>query len=139
MFEKIGSLKKAIDRIARKAGNLVVLGDLNTMGLQFPKPRKKDSRVLAGEEIAALGTFAADWGMRVLPKDLDHTWTGGAGDSDLDHVVASEGIEFQTLGKRPDGSPAEVLVRGWQQLVGAARKSFVAEVSDHCSLYAEVK
>ena len=69
----------------------------------------------------------------------DNTWTGSAGDSNLDHVVASTGLSFKALGSRTDGSPAEILVKGWQQLSGAARKAFVAEVSDHCALYAEVQ
>ena len=91
------------------------------------------------QRVAALGLFADEWGMRILPKDLDNTWTGSKPDSPLDHVVASKGLKFKALGTRPDGSPAEVLVKGWQQLSGAVRKAFVAEVSDHCSLYAEVK
>jgi endonuclease/exonuclease/phosphatase family metal-dependent hydrolase len=140
MFEHGWKLKKAIDKIAGGPGqgHLIILGDLNTMGLQFPTPKKANTKVDAQAEIAALATFAGQAGMRLLPKDLDVTWKGSQGESNLDHVLASNALQFGGQGTTPAGQPASVAVRGWNQLSGEARKKFLAEISDHSSLFAEV-
>ncbi len=140
MFAKIGKMKAAIDGIAGGPGkgNLIVLGDLNTMGLLYPGTVKKDRRVSGEEEVAALGAFAEMMNMKPLAKEFDATWHGsGNKTSALDHVLASQPLNFTELGKR-DGKPFQVRVRGWNQLTGPARDKFLAEISDHSSLFAQV-
>ncbi|HEY2333666.1 MAG TPA: hypothetical protein VGH58_01490 [Solirubrobacterales bacterium] len=59
-------------------------------------------------------------GMRVLSKTAAVTWRGGGKmRSNLDHVVASEQIEFEQNGGR------EVEVRGWPQLPEAEQEKWV--------------
>ena len=138
MFGKTWKLKGALDRKKDQAdaAQLLVLGDLNTMGLMFPRPAKKFLRVDAPTEIAALGESAEKAGMRLLPKDQPFTWNGSAGKSNLDHVLASQALRLRNFGSAAE--PAEIRVTGWPQLSGAQLTSFLAEISDHASLYAEI-
>lgn len=125
MFEKIESLKRSIDRLANDGeGRLLVMGDLNTMGLWFPTRRRSDLRVSAEDEITALGKESSKVGMSLIPKDADKTFNNGRFISDLDHVLASDNLSIAE----------PVAVRGWNQLNGAAQKKFIKEVSDHSSL-----
>lgn len=137
MFGKAWKLKAALDRKdADKAGRLIVTGDLNTMGMMYPRPLKKFQRVDAPTEIAALGESAVVAGMRLLAKDEPFTWMGGAGKSNLDHMMVSQAVQVRNFGTA--AAPLEVRVRGWPQLAGAALKQYLAEISDHASLYVEV-
>jgi endonuclease/exonuclease/phosphatase family metal-dependent hydrolase len=139
MFEKIWSLKNALDKQSPEGtgARFVVLGDLNTMGLQFPSRRKSDTRVSEAGEIEALAGFAKRRGMLLLRKEFPHTFNNGKLVSDLDHVLASDNIPFRELGQ-VEGEPFHVRVTGWQQLEGDARETFIETISDHCSLYCEV-
>jgi hypothetical protein len=139
MFAKIWSLKKALDKQAPDGlgARFATLGDLNTMGLQYPSRRKGDLRVSGEGEVAALGGLARRNGMVVPVKEFPATWAGDGLASDLDHVLATENLVFKEQGE-VDGHPFYVKVTGWQQLQGAERKRFLDTVSDHCSLYCEV-
>jgi len=140
MFEKTVSLKKRIDKLAQsQSGRLIVLGDLNTMGLSYPTRRKAHRRVTAEEEIAALGTAGKKVSMSLLVKEFDLTFNNGKLTSDLDHVLAGDNLDFITQGSAEDGSSFKVNVRGWQQLSGNSRKRFIEEISDHCSLLVKVE
>ena len=54
--------------------------------------------------------------------------------ADLDHVIASKNLNFQTW--EPDG--AEAHVQGWNQLTGRDRANYLFNLSDHSALYAEI-
>jgi endonuclease/exonuclease/phosphatase family metal-dependent hydrolase len=145
------SLNKKIQQLAEDSGEqarLIIAGDLNTMGLQFPSKKIKSHRVLTGEqEIAGLDHLAARahrggfQGMSRAPKEHDLTFSNSNGSQkgDLDHVLVSSGLELEQLGNLPSGDLFAVRVKGWQQLYGANRKDFVDNVSDHCALYFRVK
>lgn len=138
MFGKAWKLKGALDRHlgGDGASRLVVMGDLNTMGLMFPRTGKKYLRVDSPTEIAALAEAAKVAGMKLLGKSRDVTWKGSAGESNLDHVIASASLEFTRFG---DGSDApQVRVLGWPDLAGVAQTTFLKNVSDHASLYLEI-
>jgi endonuclease/exonuclease/phosphatase family metal-dependent hydrolase len=137
MVEKIANLKKAIDKLAQGAGRLIVMGDLNTMGLFFPTKKKADQRVSAVQEIKALDDAGGKMKMSLLAKEFHLTFNNGSLTSDLDHVLASDVLNFEQLGAA--GAPFVVSVRGWQQLSGQARKNFIDTISDHCSLLVKVK
>ncbi len=138
MFDKVWKVKKAIDKLSDNGkGRLIVLGDLNTMGLQYPAPKKSNERVAEGDEIAALGLLAADSNMRVLGKEFDKTFNNLKLRSDLDHILATNNLGFTEF--KSGAKKFEVKVTGWQQLKGEARKDFIRNISDHCSLYCEVK
>jgi len=140
MFEHLFRLKRKIDEREGGQGRLLVLGDLNTMGLGFPFDRKKDERVAESSELSGLAELAAKVGMRILAKSHGETWSNSSGSmtSDLDHVLASGAVSFKRLNDS-SGAACDVVVRGWVDLSGAARKKFIAELSDHSSLYAEVR
>lgn len=128
MFEKIVSVKKALDKLAQGDSRLIALGDFNTMGLFFPTRRKSNGRVTAGEEVSALDSAGDKVKMSVLTKDFSNTYSNGKIESNLDQVIASDNLRITT----------PVAVRGWQQLAGVARQKFINEISDHCSLLLKV-
>lgn len=141
MFEKIWSLKGRLDRMNEpRPGNLVVMGDLNTMGLQYPRRLVSHRLVGGGEEVEAVRHLADRAGMRILKKEFDITYNNLRVESDLDHALASEHMSFRTLGNREaDGEPFAVRVRGWHQLGGQARRRFIEHISDHSALIVELE
>ncbi|MDH5558999.1 MAG: endonuclease/exonuclease/phosphatase family protein, partial [Alphaproteobacteria bacterium] len=109
MFRKIWSLQTSLTGATPSNNpNLIVLGDLNTMGWR--------GKVTGRQEIDALTHDASQNGMRVLDKDRPETWhawgkgprgnrrklrvdeLAGAKRSNLDHVIASDGLEFANAG-----------------------------------------
>lgn len=139
MFDKVWNLRKALDKKVggNKRERLVVVGDLNTMGLQFPTRRKADLVVSGPGEIEALEKFAEKQMMTRLQKSHDVTWKkfGKNWTSDLDHVIASDIADFKTLGNRSsDGEPFTVQVSGWVDNTAVKREKFIEKLSDHSSL-----
>lgn len=141
MLRRALSLKIRLDEIAKGKANLLVLGDLNTMGLQYPELLAAYTRVSEKEEIAGLAEWAQAFekkdrkaDMLLLRKDRPATWTNGRKRSNLDHVLASSQMKFEELGRDPDGNPAQVRVEGWWDLKGQELRDYVSRVSDHCSL-----
>jgi len=139
-FKNAFDLKKALDKEAGGIGksNFIILGDLNTMGMDY----LFDKDIEAEIELKKLAKNAKTREMRILEKDFDKTWTNGRSMfGNLDHVIASEQLKFERVDN------AEVNVSGWKELVnlehptesGNAFKHFVKKVSDHNSLYFEVK
>jgi len=142
MFDRVWKLRTALNKKvlqsngAITAAHLVVLGDLNTMGLFYPTNTLANALVKAPREIEVLGLQAAKVAMRVLSKDEPLTYnSGGSLKGNLDHVLADVALNF--LPPEP-GAVADVAVRGWPQLQGNARKEFIANVSDHASLFARI-
>ncbi len=132
LFGTVWSMKRTLEKLPEQKGQarLIATGDLNTMG------RKNGPS--SAEEIATLGAQAARNGMRVLRKTHDFTWSGdGKKMSNLDHIIASNDIQFRTQQAGPPA--AEVLVDGWVNRTGDARTNFVKNISDHSLLFAEVK
>ena len=150
-FRKIWNLQSRLRQIPEmnNNANLIVLGDLNTMG--------NGGSIDGVGEIRRMEQGATANGMRVLRKEFDETWhQWGRGPrnsrrrlrvsdlptatrSNLDHVIASNELRFQRLTNAPDGSAAHVFVQGWQQEQGNRRVDFLWEVSDHCALYGFVQ
>ena len=140
MFKKIWKLKKALGGLRIQSGRarFVALGDLNTMGRS--KIGSKPS-ISGGDELRMLEKGAKAHGMRILSKSYDKTWStiSGSKKSSLDHVIASDDVSFQVwtyLGESENKFEVEVL--GWNERTGNARKSFIKNISDHCSLWAEL-
>ncbi|WOO39441.1 endonuclease/exonuclease/phosphatase family protein [Rubellicoccus peritrichatus] len=134
-------LEKAIDfnKILKKATgaqepNYLFMGDLNTMGMNY-KFSKYD--IPQTEEIARLDRFCKARGLRRLSKTFDETYGNFNRSkpltSDLDHVVASEHLQFRSL----DGK--EIKVSGWNdESTLAKKKAWTEKYSDHNMLYFEV-
>lgn len=137
MIERALKFKRYLDKVAGGKANFMFMGDLNTMGLDHVYGKEGRSllrdRVSADHELEAVAYRAGKSGMRVLSKTADVTWRGdGRMRSDLDHVVASDQIEFERVGGK------DVEVRGWPQLPDADQEKWVEEFSDHALLYFEV-
>ncbi len=145
VFSKVWKLRDALARRALSGNaNLIVLGDLNTMG---------KGRTISGErEVNWLARTATRKGMRMLDKDAETTWSqwgrgqrgnrrklrvaelDGLKESNLDHVIASDEVSFV-----PHGVNGEAIhVKGWQQLSGREKVDFLWSLSDHCALFGEV-
>jgi len=139
MFDKIWSVKTALDKKSPEGGGakFVALGDMNTMGLQFPLKKKADIRVSEKDEIGALEAIAQKQNMVLLPKEFASTFNNGKFTSNLDHILATNNVAFRKFGLI-DHQPFFVRVTGWQQLQGNAQKKFIETISDHCSLYCEI-
>lgn len=138
MFDKVWSLRKALDKkVGNKRERLIAIGDLNTMGLQFPSRRKSDNVIPGIKEIEALEGFAEANDMVRLEKSHDQTWKklGKNWTSDLDHVIASNIASFKSLGTRDtDGKPYHVQVSGWNDKPTNQQEAFIEKLSDHASL-----
>ncbi len=145
VFGKVWRLKAALaKRAASGDSNLIVLGDLNTMG--------KGRTISGASEIRKLAKAANKNGSRMLEKDGDATWsqwgTGpivnrkklkvseldGLKTSDLDHVIAANEIEFDPCGDNGE----DIHVKGWRQLTGTRKVNFLWSLSDHCALFGKV-
>ncbi|WP_259782730.1 endonuclease/exonuclease/phosphatase family protein [Aestuariispira ectoiniformans] len=148
MLAEAFNLKNALNRarearrqddptLADHPANFMVIGDLNTMGVNYPT----DSRVLVSGETEAdeLGHSAARREMKKLVKSHDTSWIGVLGGatvkSALDHVIAAEHMTFKAFANN-----AQVDVRGWvQQPTEAEQLQWSNEFSDHSLLYLEVE
>ena len=132
--------RKTLDKAVDGAANYIFLGDLNSMGLSYPYDKGIDAKT----ELKRWDRRAsAYYDMRRLSKTHDLTFSNGSGssipDSNLDHVYASKHLAFKKF-NRPDGSKAEVDVRGWIDKVNQGEKDqWINEYSDHSLLYLEVQ
>lgn len=115
--------------------NYIFLGDLNTMGFDFPY-KKYD--IPAGHELHNLDRGAKYHDMRRLSKTSELTWWNGKQKykpgSSLDHVMAAQHIGFKLI------EGAEVAVRGWpERSTDAQKRDWIENFSDHGLLYFEVQ
>jgi exonuclease III len=143
MLERAFEFRKVLDRAAGGPGSAryVFLGDLNTMGLEYPFDRDIEPAL----ELKKWDRYAArkSIGMRRLGKTHDASWFNGSQSSlapaNLDHVYASWNLEFRHF-RRPGGGTAEVDVRGWvDDATVAGKDEWIGRYSDHSLLYFEVR
>lgn len=146
VLKKVWSLKEALARrTSDSKANLIVLGDLNTMG--------KGRTISGASEIRKLEREAVRNGMKLVSKDRSTTWSqwgkgprgnrrrlymselDGLMESDLDHVIASNELSLLPVGNNGE----KVHVRGWHQRSGQAKADWLWDISDHCALYGEVQ
>ncbi len=138
MLERAMEFRKTLDRSAGGAGqaNYIFLGDLNTMGLEYPFKHNIASDV----ELAKWDKYAkkAAISMQRLVKSHPNSWSNGSTSSipasNLDHVFASTNLNFKTFANQ-----SQVDVRGWvDQPTVAAQDRWIKDFSDHSLLYFEV-
>jgi endonuclease/exonuclease/phosphatase family metal-dependent hydrolase len=132
--------RKTLDSAAHGKANYLFLGDLNTMGLDYPYQKDIDVATELKKWDAQASRY---YDMRRLVKTRDASWSNGSGssipDSNLDHVYASNHLKFKMF-SRSDGTQAEVDVRGWaNQTTAAAKDQWIKDFSDHSLLYLEVQ
>ena len=133
--------RKKLNEATGGSANYIFLGDLNTMGLDYPYNSDIDSTT----ELRRWDTRASRYyDMKRLSKTQDVTWSNGSTssipDSNLDHVFASKHLLFKQFNRPSDGAKADVDVRGWVNQGSAADKdNWIKNYSDHCLLYFEVQ
>ncbi len=141
MIDLAFKFKHVLEDAAKRPVNYLFCGDMNTMGLDYPFARKADRHlehdtIQADHEVSRLSYLAADNGMRLLTKSAPATWAdpGDPGRrSNLDHVVATDGITFADQG----GSDVRVL--GWPELPVDQQPDWILKHSDHGLLYFKIE
>lgn len=133
--------REVVDVISPAEPNFIFLGDLNTMGLEYvfaqpggPGTQLERDRASAEHEIARLSYEGGKVGMRVLTKTRDATWRSLSDESNLDHVVAADHLQFRQFSGR------DVEVRGWPELGSEQeQRDWIEDFSDHGLLFFEVQ
>lgn len=132
MLTKVRDLKGAIDRAVGGDSRFILLGDLNTMGLNMTF---SDSDLTGREEIARVDRILAYRGLHRQPKTHDATFNNGSTSSylpaDLDHVYATDNLTFSD-----QCGGAKVRVAGWAEAVDA--DAWIDRYSDHAPLIFEI-
>ena len=143
MFSKIFDLKKELDKAQRRLSgipsdrsNFIVLGDMNTMGLDY---YRSSHDIPQEHEIDVIKSKFASRGMIVAVKSSPVTWSNGTGSSyppsDLDHVFASEKLRLSDM----DAQGNKVRVAGWAEMKDVAEQDeWINRYSDHAPLIFEV-
>ena len=133
MWDKVRSLKKALNKKSDDS-KYIVLGDLNTMGMNYSYGNKDIS---GAEEIARMEKLVSrsSYNMKLLTKSHPHTYFNGTNGTyppaNLDHVFATKNISFVPK------NGCEVEVTGWNTVTNP--DTWIKEYSDHAILYFEVK
>lgn len=131
MFEKVRSLKDAIDRGTNETCQFILVGDLNTMGLNLTYSGKDLS---GAEELTRIDKILGGKKLRRQPKSHSATFNNGSASSyppaDLDHVYASDNCQLL------EASPGvTVRVAGWAEQTSPAQvDQWIAAFSDHAPL-----
>ena len=132
--------RNTLDKAVGGNANYIFLGDLNSMGMDYPYKKEIDSTL----ELKRWDTRAKQfYNLKRLIKTKDNTWSNGSGstipDSNLDHVYASEHLKFKQFNKGTS-EKADVSVRGWVDAKSDSEKNkWIKDYSDHSLLYLEVQ
>jgi hypothetical protein len=141
MLERAFDFRKALDKSSGGPGkaHYIFLGDLNTMGMEYPFDRSIDATI----ELKKWDKYASrkSISMRRLIKTHDASWNNGSGSSippsNLDHVYSSTNLQFKSFMNA--GVTANVSVRGWvDESTDAKKDSWINKYSDHSLLYFEI-
>ena len=144
MLARAMEFRRDLDRAAGGAGQAryIFLGDLNTMGFDYPLGRGFD----AGVELQKWDKEAvkARFRMRRLAKTHELSWSNGSTSSyapaNLDHVFASSNLAFKPFANPGGGAPVHVKVQGWVDADSiVAQDTWIRDYSDHSLLYFEVQ
>ncbi|MCF6231915.1 MAG: endonuclease/exonuclease/phosphatase family protein [Rhodobacteraceae bacterium] len=136
MLEKVRGLKGAIDKAVDGKSKFILLGDLNTMGMDMTF---SDKDMTGAEEIRRVDRILAYRGLYRMPKSHAATFNNGSGSrypqADLDHVYATDNLSF-----KDQASGAKIRVAGWAEADGVqAADAWIARFSDHAPLVFEIE
>ncbi len=137
MLERAVLFRKNLDKAygGKNKANYIFLGDLNVMGLSYPY----GNDISPEDEIRRWKTRASRYyGMQLLEKTHDVTWSNGTGssypDANLDHVFAAKHLQFKMFNGKP------VAVRGWvNETTPEGKDKWIEKYSDHSLVYFEVQ
>jgi hypothetical protein len=152
MFDHAYNLKRKLDFDSGKRVNFMILGDLNTMGLKYPRPYVADKILATPEELAYLDFYAnrsSDRGgfkklkpaLKRLTKPAGTYYSRTYGIADLDHIIASDHLSFVGQDNYGESEKMDIRLDGWRKYLGDSDQlqSYVEAISDHCLLFCEVK
>lgn len=136
MFKRACEFRLILDKQAKGKweSKYLFLGDLNTMGMDYPFGRSID----ADTEIKKLADGEAKKvKMRILKKDEPASWWNGSKSkslpSNLDQVVSSDNLKFKMYKNN------EITVLGWPKESTTAKKDeWIKRYSDHSVIYFEI-
>ena len=138
MFRHVAKLKRVLDKVANRQGNqsnLIVAGDLNTMGLIAPYNDISD--LTQDQELAFVDKRFKRVGFVRKPKTHEASWWGGTDSylpSKLDHVYAPNHLQFSEF------EGASIKVIGWPQKRTRREKiQWINTYSDHALLHGIVE
>ncbi len=120
----------------KHTSNYIFLGDLNTMGMDYPYDKDIDPDI----ELKRLRSRASRYyGMHNLDKTHEITWSGGSTSSyppaKLDHVYASKNLIFKSF-KDENNNDVHVSVKGWvEKNTIDEQDKWIEDYSDHSLLY----
>ncbi|MEM6907100.1 MAG: endonuclease/exonuclease/phosphatase family protein [Pseudomonadota bacterium] len=138
MIERIYSLKKALDQAAKaltgnedEKANFIVLGDYNTMGLDY---YRTPNDIAKEREVEVLVERMKRRDMRKPQPSHPHTFFNGSGStyppSELDHVFVAEHMQLSQ-----DAEGNEVQIGGWAlKETDAEKDEWIEQFSDHAPL-----
>ncbi|MDN3919192.1 endonuclease/exonuclease/phosphatase family protein [Roseateles violae] len=144
MLQRALDFRRELDKAYGGPGQAryLFLGDLNTMGFDYPFGRAFD----AGVELQKWDREArkSRYAMRRLSKTHDASWSNGSrsglAPANLDHVFASSNLAFRSFRRPLDGLEAQVALRGWvEAATPAAADAWIRDYSDHSLMYFEVQ
>lgn len=148
MFEHAFNLKRVLDDVAGEETNFMIMGELNTTGLKYPRQWIAHQIAKTGEEVAFIDYESQRKGrrdrvpnMRRLTKPEGTHFSERYGISDLDHIIASAHLEFEPQQNTGDLFNYEVLVKGWRDFPEGSveREQYASDISDHCLLFCKLK
>jgi endonuclease/exonuclease/phosphatase family metal-dependent hydrolase len=138
MFRHVAKLKRTLDKVAEAQNtksNLMVVGDLNTMGLNAPYNNISD--LSQDQEIASVDKRLSRVGFSRKVKTHEASWWGGTDTyepSKLDHVYAPDHLTFKDF----NGSDIDVI--GWPQKQTKRDKiRWINKYSDHALICGELR
>lgn len=127
--------RKVLDKMSSNNDHqFIILGDLNTMGMDY----LKKGAIKSEEELERISKYASKVDMRILTKSSDFTWSKGSKSrykpSNLDNVIASNILKFRLFNGH------EVNILGWPTLSSDSKKDkWINDYSDHALLYVELQ
>ena len=142
MLYRAVKFRHVLDKVTggRHTANYIFLGDLNTMGMEYPF----NLDIEAKKELEKWDKRASRYyGMLNLRKSHAATWSGGSTSSykpaNLDHVYAAKHLQFKPF-KNAEDEEVEVDVRGWVNETSILNQDrWIEEYSDHTLLYFELQ
>jgi exonuclease III len=144
MFEHAINLKRKVDEQSTDPVNFIILGDLNTMGLNYPTGKNNIAQTVTELQFIEyqnnkkVNKKTAN--LRFLSKPDVTEYSQNYGFSNLDHVIVSDHMKFKDQPDPIDQKDYEVLLDGWRPFQKDMKvvKKIANDISDHCPLIFEV-
>jgi hypothetical protein len=121
------------------------MGDLNTMGLNYPTPNngivKTSDELEYIKYVCEKKESGVSANLKILTQPETTEYSEKFGFSNLDHVVSSNSIEIVAQKDEVDGEEYQVKIGGWRKYMNNIDKlkEYIDKYSDHCPIVVKVK